>query len=152
MTLTTTSNFISEATENMKEELTQFQLLTELNKHVANRITKRVIHELKVSKFPKLSGDDSPLKNCWDEICVQVQDERSFDWWAYEDSINSTIESHLKKEPEVHRLLLSYMSPRNNDYDTIAYYESDAIESIYQEVISIAMNYRNKEIDNYLNR
>lgn len=128
------------------------QLLQSLNNIVVNRITRKVIYELKVSKSPKLSGDDSPLKNCWDEICVQVQDEHSFDWWAYEHTINSIIDSHLQKEPKVHQLLLSYMSPKNDDDDTVSFCNADAIDSIYQKVISTAMNYRNKDIDKYLNR
>jgi hypothetical protein len=132
--------------------LTPEQLLQDLNNFVANRIARKVVYELKVSKFPKLSGDDSALKNCWDEICVQVQDERSLDWWAYEDAIKATIDSHLQKEPEVHQLLLSYMSSNNDDSEAVVFHKDDAIGTIYQEVMSIAMNYSNKDIEKYLNR
>jgi hypothetical protein len=152
MPLTPTTNIDDYVSLGISQGITPLQLLIKLNNLLAKRIAKSVVRELKVSKFPILSGDDSPLQNCWDEICVQVQDEHSFEWWAYEATIHSIIESHLEKEPEAYQLLLSYMGPKNNDYESITYSKSDAIDSIHEEVISIAMNYRNKKIDKYLNR
>lgn len=37
------------------------------------------------------SGDDNSIANLWEEICVQVQGEKSFFWEAYEDFIYSCI-------------------------------------------------------------
>lgn len=38
-----------------------------------------------------LSGDDSVLKNTWEEICVQVQGEKSFFWEAYESAMRDAV-------------------------------------------------------------
>lgn len=38
-----------------------------------------------------LSGDDSNLQNTWDEICVQVQSDRSFFWEAYESAMRDAV-------------------------------------------------------------
>ena len=42
-----------------------------------------------------LSGDDSELKNTWDEICVQVQGDQSFFWDAYKQCLNNTVAGAL---------------------------------------------------------
>ena len=44
------------------------------------------------------SGGDSPLKNLWDEICVQVQDEESFYWVFHIELINDVLFNEIKKE------------------------------------------------------
>jgi len=43
----------------------------------------------------KLSGDDSPLANPWEEIKDQVQHEKSFFWQAYFDTMNGIIEGAI---------------------------------------------------------
>jgi hypothetical protein len=45
----------------------------------------------------RLSGDDSVLKNSWEEICVQLQGEQSIFWSAYETTINALITGHVGK-------------------------------------------------------
>jgi len=46
-----------------------------------------------------LSGDDSPLENTWDEICVQRQSEDSFCWDVYEQTIRATIRYDIESLP-----------------------------------------------------
>jgi hypothetical protein len=48
----------------------------------ARRIAGQTVASLKKMKAG-LSGDDTPLKSAWDEICVQVQGEESFYWNTY---------------------------------------------------------------------
>lgn len=38
-----------------------------------------------------LSGEDSMLKNTWDEICVQIQGEHSVFWETYEETVRSLV-------------------------------------------------------------
>jgi len=44
-----------------------------------------------------LSGDDTGLKNTWDEICVQVRHEHSVYWRFYLIQIKSMISDELVK-------------------------------------------------------
>jgi hypothetical protein len=44
------------------------------------------------------------------------------------------------------------MRSNNDDSEAVVFYKDDAIGTIYQEVMSIAMNYSNKDINKYLNR
>ena len=45
----------------------------------AERVSRRVIRDLQ-QMTDLLVGEDSPLKNTWDEICVQLQWEQSVVW------------------------------------------------------------------------
>jgi hypothetical protein len=42
------------------------------------------------------SGDNSPLTNAWDEVCVQVQIEHSFLWFAYEATVHKLVDGELE--------------------------------------------------------
>jgi hypothetical protein len=59
----------------------------------ANRVAKSIVREtidrLKEMTGGRLSGDYSGLASLWEEICVQVQRERSFHWNDYVETINS---------------------------------------------------------------
>ncbi|HRI04945.1 MAG: hypothetical protein WBC19_14365 [Pyrinomonadaceae bacterium] len=49
-----------------------------------HRISNSVIRRLQKLKGDSLlSGDDSILVNTWDEICVQIQGDRSYYWDTY---------------------------------------------------------------------
>ncbi len=41
------------------------------------------------------SGDDSGLRNVWDEVCVQVQGQESVMWDVYLDTISGIIAGYL---------------------------------------------------------
>ncbi len=152
--LLTTSNSSqkqSNITSEFDIERSQSELLTLLNQIAIERIAKKVINQLKkLKKDVLLSGMDSGLINTWDEICVQVQTEYSTEWFAYESTIENIINNCLKAEPDAIKQLISYMSILNEQPDDITYFSEYAIRSIFDEVISIAMNFSNKRINAYL--
>ena len=43
------------------------------------------------------SGQDSVLKNVWDEICVQLQGEESYHWSAYVEVIESFLVPYISQ-------------------------------------------------------
>lgn len=57
---------------------------------VAERVCDGVIEDLK-QITTTLSGDDSGLRNTWEEICVQVQGEESFFWDEYQTVMQDAI-------------------------------------------------------------
>lgn len=57
---------------------------------VADKVCDGVIEDLK-QITTTLSGDDSGLRNTWEEICVQVQGEESFFWDAYQTVMHDAI-------------------------------------------------------------
>lgn len=60
------------------------------------KIVDRVVEQLE--KQPAaLSGDDSGLASVWEEFCVQVQDEESFDWESYVETVKGFIGGEIGK-------------------------------------------------------
>lgn len=59
-------------------------------KFTADEILDRVVSALR-NMDATLSGDDSPLSNVWDEIKEQVQNEQSFYWDAYLQTMKDLI-------------------------------------------------------------
>ncbi len=60
------------------------------------KVSGKVVRSLRQMTKGMQSGDDSPLKNIWDEICVQVQTQESEMWEAYLDTVSRVIQSELK--------------------------------------------------------
>lgn len=58
------------------------------------RIAAKVRRELQRMTEGMQSGDDSPLANLWDEVCVQMQQELSYVWEDYEDIMEGLIGKH----------------------------------------------------------
>lgn len=57
---------------------------------VAEKVCDGVVEDLKLITTT-LSGDDSGLRNTWEEICVQVQGEESFFWDEYQTVMHDAI-------------------------------------------------------------
>jgi hypothetical protein len=66
---------------------------------VAKRVARRVILGLQ-RMHHTLSGDDSELVTTWDEICVQVQYEKSFFWDAYDETVRALVAWEVENLPE----------------------------------------------------
>jgi len=61
-------------------------------------LAKRAIRSLQALRETHLqSGADSGLRDAWDEICVQVQDEESALWEAYLDTIRAFLTRHCER-------------------------------------------------------
>lgn len=62
----------------------------------------------KVPKSAMTSGQDSGLKNVWDEICVQVQDERFDSWYLLDDMVGLVSEDKYDQLPYPVKAVLRY--------------------------------------------
>ena len=115
------------------------------------------------------SGDDSGLKNLWDEICVQAQGEQSIFWEMYVDLIDSCIERRADKL-KPHELMAIWWQKEDleNDMDSFSItkaseddepWDSDDYSYLMEEIVAYirdkyvmgdALNYSNKAISEYL--
>lgn len=73
------------------------KIILNLAETTCNKILKKVIRSLQKMTDDLLLGDDSELKNIWDEICVQVRCQHSIYWGAYLDTARFEILGELKK-------------------------------------------------------
>ena len=66
-------------------------------KQLSDKLLKESISALEqMDSSEMLSGDDSGLKNVWEEICVQVQDEQSFFWDTYVETMESLLSGYVE--------------------------------------------------------
>lgn len=80
----------------MSKTLSEVSIIYTVAKLSASRIARKAIHDLQQMTVT-MSGDDSGLKNTWDEICVQIQQEESFFWDAYDQTVYSIVDGHISE-------------------------------------------------------
>lgn len=133
----------------------EFSLLYAIAVLQRARITKQTIRSLKTfGREVMLSGDDSGLKNIWEEICVQFQWEESFHWDAYEDLIQKVILGILEKEPRPIIELLAYigLDDYSEEYENLVLDLDGAMQFVKEELYEEAANFQNGRIKRYLDR
>jgi hypothetical protein len=67
------------------------KIISDIAERECKRICRKVILLLQKMTEGLHSGDDSPLRNIWDEVCVQVQFQESVYWDVYLDTIRTII-------------------------------------------------------------
>ncbi len=141
--------------------MTEFGLLIQFNGIHAEGICQIIIKKLKklTDKDFLLAGDDSGLKNLWEEYCVQVQGEHSVYWELYRETIDDFIIEELNTQPEAVKVLLSYMQSLERDDDTFSeaqssyvYDEDCAVTEIRNHLLAKATAFKNRNIDRYQDR
>jgi len=115
---------------------------------------QKVILELKSYNFSLLSGDDSPLINIWEEICVQVQGEESVDWFAYEDTIGNICAGLIEDLPNHQLSLLTHEIELNEGVEEFlspsGIFPQGVSSFIKEGVLNRAKEYTNRNIERYL--
>ena len=148
------------------------RLLAKFAEPLCRRIVYVARRELQSwDKTSMQSGDNSGLKNLWDEICVQVQGEQSVFWEMYIELIDSCIERQADKL-KPHELMAIWWQKEDLEYDvdTLSITKTseddepwDLEDNSYlmEEIVTYvresyimqdAANYRNKAISEYLFR
>lgn len=75
----------------------QDKIISSLADKECKRICQKAIRYFQKTTEGMQSGDDSPLENIWDEVCVQVQFEQSIFWDFYLDYLQAIISQEVKK-------------------------------------------------------
>lgn len=108
-----------------------------------------------------MSGDDSGLKTTWDEICVQVQDEESFYWDAYDHTVRTVVGAQIGGLAKHERDALwlqteagaDWDSERQGDSEADPVRDDDIIDYLAREyVYAEAGNWSNARIRAYIER
>ena len=133
-------------------------IVSELADIVCKRIAWQTRMALTKMTDCRLSGDDSPLKNIWEEICVQCQDENSFAWSAYEETIRSFVTGLIQKlkRREIESIYLQTedacdMTDDEAEQKHISINESSVVDFIIeQHIYPLAGDWSNKRIRKYI--
>lgn len=124
-----------------------------------DKITRKIILYFQKMTDCLMSGDDSGLKNTWDEICVQVQGEKFISWDIYFQEIHSRVQYEVEKLGIVIKQAIwlqteegiEWEDGEEEDYNQLAICENDIVEYIVNEfVLAAAVNYNNTRIENFI--
>jgi hypothetical protein len=137
---------------NDEEQFDEFRLLIDLSMIYKESVANKVIKGLRKLNNPDilLSGDNSGLRNLWDEICVQIQGEYSIHWDAYENTIDEFIWDELQKLHPAVKKTLEYMGSISQDIPWQDMGPYCAIYEVREQVLLEAGSFSNKRIENYL--
>ena len=140
---------------------TEKDVLSKFADEIAERISNRSISELQKIK-DTLSGDDSELKNTWDEICAQVQSAQSFFWDVYDETARSIVVAYVAKLKQHERLALWFQTDEGGDWlyddedekdEHPPVSDEDIVEYVIHEyVYREAGSWSNERIRAYLDR
>lgn len=145
----------------MIRSLSESRIVRDLAEGVCQRITRRVIRLLQEMTDIQLLGDDSVLRNVWDEVCAQIQFEESIYWDAYEHTITSLVAGEFDKLTSFEREAVWLRSPQGEDWrwkeeeerEPSPVIDSQAIDHIVREfVYAEAGRWSNPQIRQYLDR
>ncbi len=137
------------------------QIISAVANRECARVARKVIHFLQKTSEGMQSGDDSPLKNLWDEVCVQVQGQESVLREVYVEVIEQSIAVEVQKLPETTKQAIWLQTNNGSDWACdqeedrgyAPYDEQDIIDHILtQYVLSQAADYSNSRIREYHER
>lgn len=142
----------------MVRKLSEYQITRDLASALRKRVVGACIRDLQRMREHLLSGEDSGLANIWDEICVQEQQERSFSWKAYEQTIDALIEYRVSELRPYELDALWLLTPQGDDWDCEPYdtrhaypvSQEDVVTYLTAELLSAATNWNNARITRYL--
>ncbi|MEQ1904629.1 MAG: hypothetical protein ABL888_10615 [Pirellulaceae bacterium] len=82
---------------------------------VGIRICNRVVRYVR-SITSTTSGEDSPLRNAWEEICAQVQSEEWLNWEVFESVVDQAIEEEVNELPEHELAAIWFQTEEGQDW------------------------------------
>jgi hypothetical protein len=132
---------------------TEEKILSDLIEYYTRLMVRKVVHAIRrLPEEAMCSGDDSPLKTIWDEVCVQIQHQYFFHWDLYDDMIFEICLDKFNGMPiEIQRILTYAACERQNtSYEFRTTWPSIAAEYIRSNVYQLASDYSNKQISDYL--
>jgi len=138
------------------------KIISDLAEAAGKRLSRKVIRSLTKMSDGMQSGDDTPLKNIWDEICVQVQDEKSGMWDHYLDTIQPIILGEVVELDAATKQAIWLQTDEGIDWSVDNEDQEDQEVPIVCEdiakfildsfVLSAAADWTNKRIEKYLEK
>lgn len=133
-------------------------IISTIADNACEKISRKIVLRLQKMTEEMQSGEDTPLKNLWDEVCVQVQGEESWMWDLYLLMINRYIADEVNKLSDILKQAIWIQTEEgldweweNKDEKTVDYFEKDIIRYIFDKfIITKAADWTNKRIEEYL--
>jgi hypothetical protein len=136
------------------------RIVSDLADVVCKRIARQTRMALTKITDCRLSGEDSPLKNSWEEICVQCQTEESSAWSAYEETIRAYVTGFVEQlqRHEIEAIYLQTedacdLTDEEAEQKPLPVNESCVVDYIIkQHLYTLADGWSNKRIREFIDR
>lgn len=143
-----------------QRNLSELRIARDLGRALSRRLVLGCIRDLQRMQDCLLSGEDSPLRSIWEEICVQQQREESFSWRAYLETIAACAEWRVEDLQPYELDALWLLTRQGEDWDCeredecepYPVFRGDVVDYIQDEVLSRANDWSNARIRRYLER
>ncbi len=127
------------------------KFLDDIVDYYIDKTVKSTVHNIQRITRDAMTLNVPYLKNVWDEICVQKQNDECFHWGLIDEMVEMTCEMIFEKLPNPIQMAISYRAYSENfsdgEYGII--YADDAVRLIKENLYTYAINYSNKEIERY---
>jgi hypothetical protein len=133
-------------------------------REVAEQACRRCVNSIRGSlqKMPaELSGEGSELGSVWDEICVQVQYDESFQWDAYMQTMLAFVEAAIEDLAQFEREAIwlqtepafEWETEETRERDPYPIYVGDIVDYVMQEhLLPEAGRWKNPRIRAFIDR
>ena len=133
-------------------------IVCKLAASISQRLSTQVIRSLQRMNACLLSGDDSGLTSTWDEICVQVQYQKTLAWDTYLATIESLAHSFVEglKQYELEAVWL--VTPEGDEWwykdqrEPFAAYPDHVVSYVVDCVLSKSGDWSNARIQRFMDR
>jgi hypothetical protein len=136
----------------------QDKIISGLANSKCEAISRKVIRALIKMTDGMQSGDGTPLKNIWDEICIQVQEEHSVMWDSYLNTVQSLILGAVAELDATTKQAIWLQTDEGMDWE-VAYQEGQKVPIVEEDigqyilnnfVLPAAADWTNKRIEEYI--
>jgi hypothetical protein len=138
-------------------------LVAAWSSQLSDKLIKDVIQSLEAMDSQEMLSGDSGLKNVWEEICVQVQDEQSFFWETYMETIEGLLTGYVDMLDANARLALwtltesglNYIDDHQSDDEgelNILVDVDEIVAMLKDDLLSVAANHESPSISRFLQR
>ena len=126
---------------------------------IATTIVDGAIASLAAMTDCRKPGGDSGLVNLWEEVCVQMQGEKSLLWDGYLDTINSLLSPSVDalNPDEKHSLWLAtdggwewQFDEDQREADPLAFNTEEMVDSLKDQLLANAGEFRSTNIRSFL--
>lgn len=134
------------------------QVVRALALRISSDIARKTAVALRKLTNTLALGDDTGLKNTWEEVCVQIQYEQSVLWDAYEDTIDAIILAHVENLEQYEMIAMWLQTTEGIDWqvdcedqETPPFSCRDIVEYVRGvHLFELAGKYTNRRILDYL--
>jgi len=130
---------------------TEEKIFKDIVDYYVRKAVKSAVYRIQRTTKDAMILNKPYLKNLWDEICVQKQSQESIFWSLIDEMVEMTCDLIFEEMSSPIQMAISYKAYSENkpdgEYGII--YHDEGVRLIKEKVYSHAIDYSNKEIEQF---